>query len=460
MSLKDRLSSQPKTVIDKGFTKTKLKEGSDKAEIILPKIEGLGILEAFLVDENLNSIYVSSAKNIYVEKRGIVHKSASTFRDNVQLINLIKKNASEAGIEVDENVPYIKFNYKEGINISATLPPISNVPVMFIKNYNDNNASLKSLQENKTISKEVALVIETLATTKLNILIAGNPQSLKTTILSTIAKLSPINSRTVLIDCKNEIKTRTNAYVSYDFMNLKDEALRLDVLKSIFSSNPDRIAINDCDEKIFYEMINNCLYGFKGITTTINANSTEDAINDVAQIILKNSPNMNYEAAKQSVYKIFDIVIVCSKEENGFRTISKLSELKYENKSINDIFYLNNDKIHSSTSYVPEFCRLSKTNSMTINTGIFDENYKHTYYQGTSGNYQPCNDLIKKMQENASKETFENSSYNNDSDNMLKKAQEKFEELKRNARNFETPKEITNNEDSQNLEHGEYNLNG
>ena len=42
----------------------------------------------------------------------------------------------------------------------------------------------------------------------------------------------------------------------------------------------------------------------------------------------------------------------------------------------------------------------------------------------------------------------------------IKKAQEKFEELKRNAKNYETAQTTPNEDNSQNIEHGEYNLNG
>jgi len=460
MSLKDRLNTQSKSILNNELINSKALEKEDAADGIPPVVEGLGILDAFFVDENLNSIYVSSAKNIYVERKGIVHKSTSTFRDNVQLTNLIKKSAAKAGVEFIESSPYLNFNYREGINVSATLPPISDIPIMFIKSYQDSNATIKYFQENKTISKEIAMVLEALATTKLNILIAGNSQSLKTSTLSMITKLLPINGRNDFIDFRNEISGKIENCVNYDFLNIRDEKTRLNVLKLIFDANPDRVVINDCNEKILSEVLSYSSLGYSGIITNINATSPEDAIDNVAKIILKYNSNMDFETARKYALKSFDIIIFCSKCENGFRTISKICEIDYEDKTIKDVFYLNENQEHSSCGYVPNFCNSISLNNLAINSGIFDGNYKHTYNKNSSGNFQPCNNLIKKMQENVSKETVENSSYDLNSDEIVKKAQEKFEELKKNARNFEIQKETTESFEPQNTENNEFNLNG
>ena len=443
MSLKDRLNVQ-KTVINQELIqnkiKEKIKENTKIPDVTPLNIEGLGILDSFLADENLNSIYVAGAKNVFIEKKGIVLKSTTTFRDNVQLINLIKKSASEAGVEYDENVPFIKFNYKEGINVTATLPPLSSIPTMLIKSYYDNNATLKVLQENKAISKELAMVFEALLMTKANILVAGAPQSLKTTTLSALSKLVPINSQNILIDFKNEIKIDSNNYVSYDFMSLKNEKLRFEILKSILNSNPDRIVANDCPDRILNEIMRYASFGLGGIIASIDALSIEDAVNNASQIVMKSNSNMSFEAAKQFIFKLFNIVVFTSKDDKGQRKISKISELNPNEMKINDIFCLNENSEHQSVGFVPDFYKLS--DNLSINPSIFDENYKHTYYQSAFDSYQSANP-ISKMRESSTKESFESNS-----EEIIKKAQERFEELKKNARMAEFQRENQSEENN------------
>ena len=94
MSLKDRLKSVQKTTI----TKTKQQQDEVQHQYYANSetansVDSLGALDTLLFDDDLNSIFVSGAKNIYVVRNGKIHKSTSTFRDNIQLENIIKKNA-------------------------------------------------------------------------------------------------------------------------------------------------------------------------------------------------------------------------------------------------------------------------------------------------------------------------------------------------------------------------------
>ena len=242
MSLKDRLHTTIK--------QNEIKEEKEQVEYyqnssIAAQIDSLGVIDTFLADDDINSIYVNGAKNIYIERKGKTHKSTSSFRDNVQLENLIKKYAQNIGYKINEENPYIKFNHKLGINVVATLPPLSSNAVMFVKCYKDKHASFQALQDGQSISKEIALVLEAISALRTNIIIAGERSTLKTTILSTLLKNLPSNDRGVVVDYKAEIKNDSPNFSNFDFSNIKDKKEELDILNSIFISNPDRIYIND-----------------------------------------------------------------------------------------------------------------------------------------------------------------------------------------------------------------------
>lgn len=440
MSLKDRLNAQPKLIINKDAIKLTPKEEKSPMEQMAINNEGLGVIEPLFIDETLNSISVNGAKNIYVEKKGVIHKSTSTYRDNTQLLNVIKKNAKNAGADI--NSPYIKFNYREGVNITATLPPLSNVPAVFVKCYNDKNGTIKALEESKIISKELSMIFEAISTLKCNILIAGNAQSLKTTVLSAIAKLLPSNSRGVLIDFKNEFTIETPNYTNYNFSIVEDKNIKSDILNSIIASKPDKIVLNDCEEDLLSNLLNSQISGLNGVMTVIEAINPYDAMTKIASLIMKNNPTMDFETAKINAYKAFELIIFCNKDEEGRRTLSKISQLNVEengNCAINDIFCMNEIFEHTSTGFVPDFYRISKINSLPISVNIFDKNYKHTYSQSSGSSIiqqnSPYNDFLKKIKENSAKIISEDNSIESlNSDDLMKKVQEKFEELKKNAK--------------------------
>ena len=446
MSLKDRLNT----------IKTK-SENLTKKENQLPKyyesseianIETLGILENLFVDDDLNSIYVNGAKNVYIEKNGKHSKSTLSFRDNVQLENLIRKNAQNVGIEIDEINPFIKFNHKKGINVQATLPPLSNPANIFIKCYKDKHASIKILSENQSISKEIALVLEAISALRTNIIIAGERSTLKTTILSTLLKNLPSNDRGVVVDYKAEIKNDSPNFSNFDFSNIKDKKEELDILNSIFISNPDRIYINDCDEKTLSFIDEKIISGLKGVVLTIEAKTPKEAFEKIALGILKNNPKLDYNIARLLAYKSAELVIFVKKDELNNRIISSISQINIDlndNYSIRDIFRYNQSE-HKSCGFIPDFFEEAKLNSLSINSNIFDKDYKHTYQKTTKNEtlYEQTKkvnlEILKKFKKDFNVQESEPKKELS-AEEMMIRAQEKFEELKQNIQNNEENEE-------------------
>ncbi len=444
MSLKDRLHATTK--------QNEKKEEKEQVQYyqnssIAAQIDSLGVIDTFFADDELNSIYVNGAKNIYIERKGRTHKSTSSYRDNVQLENLIKKYAQNIGYKIDEKNPYIKFNHKLGINVVATLPPLSSNVVMFVKCYNDKHAAIQVLQEEQSISKEIALVLEAISTLKTNIIIAGERNTLKTTILSTLLKNLPSNNRGTIVDYKAEIINKVSNFSNYDFSNIENEKEELEILNSILISNPDRIYINDCNEKTLSFINEKIISGLKGVVLTLEAKSPKDAVEKIALGILKDNPKLDYNVAKLLAYKCAELIIFVQKDELNNRIVSSISQINLDmndNYSIRDIFRYYQSE-HKSCGFIPDFYEEAKLNSLPINSNIFDKDYKHTYFKTSKNEVlgeqsKKVNlEILKKfkkdltIQDEKQEENQEHKELSEEE--LMAKAQEKFEELKQNVQN-------------------------
>ncbi len=459
MSLKDRLNTNNKTNTQKDNEKNEIPKYFETSEIA--NIETLGILENLFIDDDLNSIYVNGPKNIYVERNGKYSKSTLSFRDNVQLENIIKRNAQNVGYEIDDKNPFIKFNHKKGINVQATLPPLSVPANIFIKCYKDKHANIKFLSENQSISKEMALILEALSNIKNNIIIAGKSNTLKTTVLSSLLKILPNNNKGILIDFVNEIELNLKNYSSFDFSNINENN---EILDSIITSNPDILGINNPDDNTIFNVINKIQEGFKGAIITICAKNQQEAMNKIAISILKKIPNLNFEKAKLIAYQAFNLMIFCKKDETGKRRISSISQIdtdENDNCLINDIFFLNHILEHESTGFIPDFYEESKINSLPINSNIFEKTYKHTYHKTTQND--AMEQFIKKTSNQDILKRFKKELPTQEipEEEAIKKVQEKFEELKKIAKNEEKTEETISAEQNQpetNIENDQQNI--
>lgn len=356
MSLKDRFNSQNKTSIQ--VEKKKQDPAYYQTSDISQAIDSLGEIDSLFADDEINSIYVMGAKNIFVERKGKKSKISLTYRDNVRLENIIRKKAQFHGIKFDEQHPNIEFCHKLGINVWATLPPLSNVASMIIKCYKEKFATLKGLCESQALSKEMVLLIGALASMKLNVVIAGEKNTLKTTLLSAIAKEVPQNNNAVVFDYSNELKIDAENVVTYDFKNYENENL----FNIILSSNPDRIFLNDYANYKNIEKYNK--NGYKGFCYTIDAKNPNDVLEKI---------NSDY----------IDVLIYTEQKETK-RYVSSISIV--ENGELKNIFYLNEFLEHCSSGVVPGFYKDIEQSAYSISNTIFDSQYRHTYYQSSQDN--------------------------------------------------------------------------
>ena len=468
MSLKDRLKS---TANNQNVIAQEIKQQQPKyyeSNEAANKIGSLGAIDTLFIDDELNSIYISGAKNVYVERKGKSYKSTTNYRDNVQLENLIKKYAQNIGKEINENTPHIKFNHAQGINVSATLPPLSNVPTMFIKCYKDKHATMQILQEEQSISKELALVLEILSAIKCNIIIAGEKNTLKTTLLSAMAKKVPTNNRGIVVDSYSEFDIQNSNFTNFNFEILENKETKIDILNTIINSNPDKLFVNDLDENILSFLAKKCSNNFKGLAVTIEACNPLNAIEKITQSVLSENPYINYEIAKEMTYRAFELIIFTTRDELGKRKITSISELNIDkdgNCVLNDIFNLNHFGEYQATGFTPKFFEIAKLNSMPISSNVFETDYRHTFHQSYKNDAlsqftkRPSNiDILKKFKkdlptqnsqeekqiENEIAQNIEEKEANLEAkqDEIMQKAQEKFEELCLNSESISQAIEI------------------
>lgn len=392
MSLKDRLDSQinkqfsgdnsvneqAQKEIQKEFDKEpQFKAVKNIDEQMSANMTSLGVIDSILADDEINSIFVSGARNIYIERQGKITKSALMYKDDEQLENIIKNN-SKNNLEILDKKYVVSICPKKGVNVTATLPPLAKNPSMFVKCYKDKFATCQTLIESSSTSKEIALFVEALSTIKKNIIITGERNTLKTTILSAMAKKTPQNDRVVLIDYKNEIDLDLPNAIVYNFQNIKDERVKRELLDSIFALDSDKVYVNDCDFDDIKLYLKYLHQGYKGLAFTMCAKGIEDALDILAQEIIKNISVYTPEKAKSVVYDIFDVGVLAKRYEYKGVKIEDISEIK--KNYIQNIFHYDGSALHTSRGYSPTFTQELKRLGTPVSESIFESGYKHTYY--------------------------------------------------------------------------------
>ncbi len=398
MSLKERLVvKENKTVRLHPNVVHNIEKLKENASIKNQK-DDFDILEELFQDEDVTYIYINGAKNIYIHKKGKTFKSNLAFVDDTRLISIIQASSKLRGLEFDENHPYVDFKISDGIFLNATMPPVSNVPVVNIKFYREHFAKISKFLSDRAISKEIALTLGAIISLKENILIIGKKNTFKTTLLSALAKNLGKNARGIIADSRDEItfssylKENKNRDFPCDFENFTHYNLALikkncdkeflqGTLNSIIACDCDRIFFNSPDDDTIFYILQKLEYGQKGIVMTLEADNLDDALERLTTILLKNYPYLSYKKAKLLVTKLFDIALVCDFDESGKRKLTYVTEMYNEHgiMEVNDIFFSNPMGEQQSGGFTPRFYKKLDINFIPIGLNIFDVNYRHTY---------------------------------------------------------------------------------
>jgi pilus assembly protein CpaF len=86
-------------------------------EQIAAEILGLGPLQALLEDDTITEVMVNGAKNIYIERKGKIHRVPVTFENNDHVMRIIDRIVAPLGRRIDESSPYVDARLPDGSRV-------------------------------------------------------------------------------------------------------------------------------------------------------------------------------------------------------------------------------------------------------------------------------------------------------------------------------------------------------
>ena len=124
-------------------------------EQIAAEILGLGPIQSLLEDDTITEIMVNGPKNIYIERKGKLHRVPVTFESNEHVMRIIDRIVAPLGRRIDEASPYVDARLQDGSRVNAVIPPISLVgPVLTIRKFSKNPISVDQMVQFGSLTNE------------------------------------------------------------------------------------------------------------------------------------------------------------------------------------------------------------------------------------------------------------------------------------------------------------------
>jgi pilus assembly protein CpaF len=301
-------------------------------EEVLDETLGFGPLEFLLKDNTISDILINGPKNIYVERRGKLEKTAVEFRDNKHLLQIIDRIVSRVGRRVDEVCPMVDARLPDGSRVNAIIPPLAlDGAAVSIRRFGANPLKLEDLLNYKAFTPEMVMLLEGAIKARLNVIVSGGTGSGKTTLLNTLSSFIPNHERVVTIEDAAELQLQQEHVVRLETrppnIEGKGAVTATDLVRNALRMRPERIIIGECRGPEALDMLQAMNTGHDGSLTTLHANTPRDALARLETMIMMSGFEMPMRAMRQQISSAVDLIIQASRLQGGPRRVTYITEV-------------------------------------------------------------------------------------------------------------------------------------
>jgi len=302
------------------------------AREVLHEVFGLGPLEPLLADATVNDILVNTAKQVYVERSGVLELTSVAFKDDAHLRHIIDKIVSKVGRRVDESSPMCDARLEDGSRVNVIIPPLAvDGPILSIRRFGKIPMGTQQLIANRSVTHPIFEALKGAVRAKLNIVISGGTGAGKTTLLNVLSGYIGDNERILTIEDSAELQLQQAHVVRLECRppNLegKGAVRQRELVINALRMRPDRIIVGEVRGEEALDMLQAMNTGHDGSLTTIHANSPRDAVARLETMALMSNLNLPEKALRQQIASAIALIIQISRLSDGTRRVTYVTEI-------------------------------------------------------------------------------------------------------------------------------------
>jgi len=307
-------------------------EQEDLLEDICNDVLGLGPLEPLLARDDIADIMVNGATKTYIEVAGKVQQTTVRFRDNSQLMNICQRIVSQVGRRVDESSPICDARLPDGSRVNVIAPPLSiDGPTLTIRKFKRDKLTLDQLVKFGTITPEGATILQIIARSRCNVLVAGGTGSGKTTLLNCLTRYIDHDERIITAEDAAELQLQQPHVVRLETrppnIEGEGEVTMRDLVKNCLRMRPERIIVGEVRGPEAFDLLQAMNTGHDGSMGTLHANSPREAMSRLESMITMGGFTLPSKTLREMISTSIDVIVQAARLRDGTRKITHITEV-------------------------------------------------------------------------------------------------------------------------------------
>jgi pilus assembly protein CpaF len=305
-----------------------------------------GAMDEFFEDPQISEIMVNGPSQIFIERHGKLLLSGAKYESELQLRLAINHIINPFGRYVNYKHPMVDAHLKDGSRINVVIPPVAQQgSCLSIRRFLKDKLAVQDLIDKNALTQGMADFVAVCVAARLNVIVAGNTSSGKTTFLNILARAIPDHERIVTIEDSVELQMMQTHKVSLEARppdyNGDGQVTIRDLVKNSLRMRPDRIIVGEIRGGEALDMLQAMNTGHDGSMTTVHSNSPRDTLSRLETMTLMAGFELPVLAIRKQISAALDLIIYLTRFPDGTRKVTQISEvagMESEVITLTDIF--------------------------------------------------------------------------------------------------------------------------
>jgi pilus assembly protein CpaF len=294
---------------------------------LVDAVAGLGPLQKYLDDDDVEEIWINGPAKVFVARRGESELTTTILTDR-QVRDLVEQMLKVSGRRLDLSSPFVDASLPGGERLHVVIPDITRHDwAVNIRKYVVRANHLDDLVALDSLTSHAAAFLATVVAAGLNVLVAGSTQAGKTTMLNALAGSIPARERIVTCEEVFELRIPHRDVVALQCRQPSLEGtgeipLRR-LVKEALRMRPSRILIGEVREAEALDLLVALNAGVPGMCT-LHANSAREALTKMCTLPLLAGENVSDRFVVPTVASAIDVVVHLDVDTRGRRRVREI----------------------------------------------------------------------------------------------------------------------------------------
>ena len=296
----------------------------------------------FMNDPTVTEIMVNGPDDIYIERAGLIEKTAARFASEADVQAAANNIAQFVGLPLDRERPLLDGRLPDGSRVCIVLAPIAvHGTQINIRRFSRQSVKPEFLLSNDSITPQALEFLPLAVKAYRNIIVSGGAGSGKTTLVNVLTAAFGADERIVVIEDTRELQVQQPHVVQMEARRPDAYGRGAVSVRDLFITSlrmrPDRIVVGEVRRGEALDMIQAMTSGHHGSLTTVHASTPIDTCQRIETMALMADVGLPLFALRRQIASALDLIVQTTRLHSGRRLVTQISEVGLDEQTHNYI---------------------------------------------------------------------------------------------------------------------------